>query len=113
MRALLILAVLAGTLALFNPGEDDFRSFVTERASEAVSDHARAAGGGLFADVVGSVGGTLAGAVARRAVQRSDYFLFSLYTIDLDGPLRTGEEWRFLGVASQFIPLKQPDSLEG
>lgn len=113
MRVLLILGVLVGTMALFNPTEDDFRSFVTERASEAVSDHARSAGGSLFAGVVGSVGGTLAGAVASRAVRRDSYVMFSIYTIDIDGPERNGEEWRFLGLAKQFIPLSRPESMGG
>lgn len=113
MRAFLILGVLVGTMALFNPTEDDFRAFVTERASEAVSDRARSAGGRLFSDVVGSVGGTLAGAVAARTVRRDNYFVVSLYTIDIDGPQRNGEEWRFLGLAKQFIPLSQPESMGG
>ncbi len=113
MRVLLILGVLVGTLALFNPDENDFRAFVTERASEAVSDRARSAGGGLFADVVGSVGGTLAGAVASRTVRRDSYLVFSIYTIDIDGPQRNGEEWRFLGLAKQFIPLSRPEGLGG
>jgi hypothetical protein len=112
MRFLLILGVLVGTLAIFNPDEGDFQAFAAERAAEAVSDRARDVGGGLFADVVGSVGGTLAGAVARRTVHRDDYLVCSIYTIDLDGPSRQAEEWRFLGVAGQFIPLKKPVSLE-
>lgn len=111
MRILLILGVLIGTLAIFNPDEEDFRSYVTERANEAISDRARSAGGRIFSDIVGSVGGTLAGHVASRTVVRDDYIVFSLYTIDLDGSQRTGEEWRFLGIAKQFVPLNTPDSL--
>jgi hypothetical protein len=113
MRILLVAGVLLGTLALFNPDEEDFRSYVTERANEAISDRARSAGGSIFSDIVGSVGGTLAGHVASRTVRRDEYYVFSVYTIDLDGPQRRGEEWRFLGLAKQFVPLHTPDSLGG
>jgi hypothetical protein len=113
MRFLLILGVIVGTLALFNPGEDDFRVFVRERAAEMATDRARAAGGDLFGSVVGSVGGALAEAFASRAVERDSYLVASVYTLDLDGPEHDREEWRFLGVAGQFIPLKKPASLGG
>ena len=113
MKIFLIAAVLLGTLALFNPGEDAFRTFVRERANEMVSDRAREAGGGLFGSIAGSVGGALAEAFASRTVQRDNYLVASVYTIDLDGPGRDGEEWRFLGVAKQFIPLSRPASLGG
>ncbi len=111
MRFFLILAVVVGTLAVFNPGEDDFRVFVREKASETVTDLARDTGGGLLGGVIASASGRLAEAFASHAVQRDNYVVMSVYTIDLDGPEHDRQEWRFLGVAGQFIPLKKPASL--
>ena len=106
-----ILVILVGTLALFNPSREDFRAYAQERMQDTISDEARRAGGGLFGDVAGAVAGTLAGALADRTVRRDNYLVFSLYTVDLDGPNREAQEWRFLGIAKQFIPLKKPAGL--
>ena len=113
MRFALILAILVATLALFNPSHADFQAFVQDKLQETISDHARAAGGGLFGEVAGALGGALAGAFASGVVERDNYVVCSVYTVDLDGPNRDAEEWRFLGVAGQFIPLKKPASLPG
>jgi hypothetical protein len=110
---LVLVLILLGTLALFNPSPEDFRAFAQQRVQDTISDHARAAGGGLFGDIGAAVGGTLAGALANRTAQRDNYFVASVYTIDLDGANRDAEEWKFLGIAGQFIPLKKPESLGG
>ncbi len=108
---LVLLLILAATLALFNPTQDDFRAFVQERMQDTISDHARAASGGLLGEIAGGIGGTLAGALAGRAAQRDNYVVASVYTIDLDGPNRDAQEWKFLGIAGQFIPLKKPEGV--
>ncbi|HYE95898.1 MAG TPA: DUF4359 domain-containing protein [Rubricoccaceae bacterium] len=108
MKFLFFLLIVLGTLALFNPNEEDFRYYVQERMTDTISDHARDVGGGFLGDIVGGVGGTLASALASRTVDRKNFLVFSLYTIDLNGADREGGEWRFLGVAKQFIPLEQP-----
>lgn len=111
MKFLFFLAILAGTLALFNPNEDDFRTFVQERATDTISDYGRATGGSLLGVVAGEIGGRLMSALASETVERDNFFVFSLYTVDLDGSPGDAEEWRFLGIAKQFIPLKEPASL--
>ncbi len=111
MKLLFVLGILVGTLALFNPTEADFRAFVQERMTDTISDVGRAAGGSFLGVVAGEIGGRLASTLAAETVERDNYFAFSIYTVDLDGPDRGDEEWKFLGVARQFIPLKKPASL--
>ena len=111
MRFLFFLVIVLGILAVFNPTREDFRAYAQERMADTISDRARAAGGGLFGDIGGAIAGGLAGSLASNAAQRDNYYVFSLYTIDLDGPSRDAEEWRFLGIAKQFIPLKKPASM--
>jgi len=106
-----LLVVLLATLALFNPKPDDFNAFVQQRMQDTISDRAREAGGGLLGDIGGAIGGTLAGALARHTAERDNYLVASVYTIDMDGDEQNAEEWRFLGIAGQFIPLHTPDSL--
>jgi hypothetical protein len=40
-----------------------------------------------------------------RETERTDYLLASVYDLDLTGPQREGGEYRFLGIAGQFIEL--------
>ena len=112
MKFLFFLAVVAGTLALFNPSPDDFTTYVRERAEDVVGENAREAGGDLFGSLAGGLAGEVAGAIAGGAVERKNYLLFSTYTLDLDGMRHEGGEWRFLGIGGQFIELERPATLE-
>ncbi|MEX1055135.1 MAG: DUF4359 domain-containing protein, partial [Rhodothermales bacterium] len=57
-------------------------------------------------------GANLAGEYVDRITERKNYFVFSTYTIDLDGPDEEGDEWEFVGVADQFIETARPESME-
>src|SRR5690606_10159326 len=113
MKSLLFVLIVAGTLALFNPSQDDFTTFVQGRARDVVSEYGRTAGGDLFGDVVGALAGQVSGAIAGGSVERSNYLLVSTYTLDLDGARSEGGEWRFLGVGGQFFELERPAMLKG
>jgi hypothetical protein len=112
MKAFLFFLVVLGTLALFNPGQDDFVAHVQERARDVVSENARAAAGGLLSGVAGALAGEVAGAIAGGSVERNNYFLFSSYALDLNGRQNEGGEWRFLGIGGQFFELERPEMLE-
>ncbi|NNF58993.1 MAG: DUF4359 domain-containing protein [Rhodothermaceae bacterium] len=116
MRSILLIAIVGGTLALFNPGQDDFTQFIRDRTRDVVGDAGRTAATELGGDVAGALGGTAArslasevvGALANNAVERKNYGLFSLYTLDFNGPRHDEGEWIFLGVGGQFFEMEKP-----
>ena len=110
MRTLLLLVIAAVLLAVFNPDTDDFRAFVQDNAATMAGEQI---GGGDVGRVLGSVGGSLAADAAMRVTRRDNYYVWSVYTVDFDGPTGTDNEWRFLGIATQFIELHRPKALAG
>jgi hypothetical protein len=95
-----VLAVLIA-LAVLNPEMRDFREHVEGTIGDRLSEE-------TDSSALRRLG---AGAVALLAEQisvRNNYFLFSTYTIDLDGPDREDNDWHFLGVGGFFIQLREP-----
>jgi len=111
MKFLIVASVVVGTLALLNPTKEDFAQFAQTRAQAVVADRARESSG-LFGEIGRSVLGTLAREAAGRAVERTNYVVCSVYTLDLNGRSATGGEWVFLGIGTQFIELERPAMLE-
>jgi hypothetical protein len=72
----------------------------------------REAGDSALGRALSGAGANLAGDYVDRITDRKNYFVFSTYTIDLDGPDEVGNEWEFLGIADQFIQTEQPESME-
>ena len=52
--------------------------------------------------------GQEAGDLTSAAFDREDYYLASVYAVDINGR-RPGGEWAFLGIAGQFFPLDTPE----
>lgn len=96
----LILAVIA--LAIFNPEMEDFQLFVETHTEELIRDEV---GEGLVPEAIARLGSGLAAQHVDRITERRNYFIFSTYTIDLDAS-DNGNEWRFLGMAGQFLKLE-------
>ena len=113
MKFLFFLLIVLGTLALFNPDKDDFAGFIGERAQTAASDNVRASSGSYLGMDGESVVGTLTRALATGAFERSNYFVFSTYSADLNGVVRGGGQWKYLGVGGQFFELERPSMLDG
>lgn len=107
MRRLLGLAavVLIGGLVLTNPGLDAFSAFVEDRSARILQ---RETGNSPVGRAIAGAGAGLAASFVDRVSQRQNYFVFSIYTIDLDGTPNDAD-WRFLGVGRQFIELDAPD----
>lgn len=104
--ALILAAALTALLVLTNPGPERFEAFVQQEVARYVAAQ-HLPGGGLL----GQLGGQLAGRLVRERTERRNYLLVSVYTLDLDGPQRQGQEWRFLGIAGQFVELERPEAL--
>lgn len=102
-----ILAVIA--LAFFNPGMDEFRTFIRAQAEGMIE---REAGGTPLGEALSGAGGRLAERYVDRVTDRRNYFIFSTYTIDIDGAESDAEDWKFLGLAGQFVELDRPASME-
>lgn len=99
----LVLALIA--LALFNPDMEDFQLFVETHTEELIQDQV---GEGPLSDVLSALGSGFAGEHVDEITTRRNYFIFSTYTIDLDETDRGGD-WRFLGMAGQFLELERPE----
>jgi hypothetical protein len=97
-------------LFIFNPEMGDFKVFVGEESERILLTRA---GDSELGRILSDVGSSLAGDYVDRITEREDYFLFSTYRIDLDGPDETENEWRFLGIGGQFIEMQRPVALEG
>ncbi|MDX1548142.1 MAG: hypothetical protein R3247_14185 [Rhodothermales bacterium] len=102
----LLIVVLA--LAWFNPGMDAFSLFIGEQSERLVL---RETGDTALGRALAGLGGGLAGAYVDRLTERANYGVFSTYTLDFDAG-REGDEWRFVGIAGQFIETERPDFLE-
>ena len=113
MKFLLFVVVVVGTLALFNPSEEEFTSFARERTRDVVSENARAASGSLLGSVAGALAGEVARAIAGGSVERHNYVVLSTFSLDLNGSRSEGGEWRFLGIGGQFFELERPAMLDG
>lgn len=110
---LLLLAALAFVLFITNPQPDDFQEFAREQSGELFRGQLGAElGEGALGQALGSLAGEATAALAGRLAERDDYLVASVYTLDLDGPDSTEDEWRFLGIAGQFVELQRPASLE-
>lgn len=105
--SLLLFVALLGVLFLTNPTQEDFKDFARERSEEALMQET---GGGAFGELLADLGSSVVGSAAGRVSERNNYALFSTYTIDLGGDDREGDQWRFLGIAGQFIELEKPNS---
>lgn len=108
MRTALALVVVSLIgLLYFNPDMEDFRLFVEAQSDEIIQ---RELGGGTLGRLLGGVGSRVAADLVDDVTVRRNYFVFSTYTIDLDGE-PDDEEWRFLGIAARFVVLERPASM--
>jgi len=96
------LLVVAGALFALNPGEEKFQAFLTVEIAEMTGGEGSGIGG-----IVGRRIGRIVSGVAVDFFERENYYLWSIYTADMNGRSPDGE-WRFLGIANTFIPLDQP-----
>lgn len=109
MRALLFaVLILAAILVFTNPGPESFERFVEDSVAQILVAQA---GDSPAGPLVGQLGGALASRLARRHTERDNYFLFSVYRLDLRAAGIPADEWRFLGIGTTFLELHRPEQL--
>ena len=109
MKTIFFLVLIAILLAVFNPDMENFMAFVREQSEVIIRQQA---GDSALGRALSGAGASLAGDYVDRITERTNYFVFSTYTIDLDGPDEEGGEWEFVGIADQFIETERPESME-
>jgi hypothetical protein len=97
-----ILIVLGFFLFATNPEQPEFDQFVrTTVAGKVESGNA----------LVDTLAGGLVSGLAKENTLRKNYYLFSVYTVDLSVLALFGQnvpnQVKFLGIANQFIPMEQ------
>ena len=104
------LFLLAILLYILNPGPETFSRFIQQELSDRAAEEAGEAPGllGDAASVVARRIGREAGSIAADAFERENYHLVSIYHFDMNGR-SPGGEWKFLGIASWFVPLETPE----
>lgn len=108
MRTGIAVAILAAiALALFNPDMDDFGLFIGQQSEVLIRQEA---GEGRVADVLANLGGRFASNHIERITDRTNYVIFSTYTINISSD--DDDDWRFLGIAGRFIETQRPQSLQ-
>jgi len=93
---------IAIAMAVLNPSMDDFRTHVEDTIGDRIAAETKS-------DALQRFGAGAIALLAEQVTVRKNYFLFSTYTIDLDGPDHTGNDWQFLGVAGTFLQLREPE----
>lgn len=106
---LLIILVLAGAAVWTNPGPDDFSTYVESRTRDKLMEQA---GDTDLGRALSSLGSSLAGSFSQKVTERKNYLVFSVYTLDLDGPDASEGDWKFLGAAGSFYELNRPESVQ-
>ena len=98
--ALSIVPLVLGILYLTNPDKGDFTAFV----ERAMNEHAESIPQ-QYLDVLEESGlkmGNIA-SMASLFTKRNDYIFFSVYDMNIPG-----QQMKFVGIASFFIPLEIP-----
>ena len=101
MRNVIFLVLLVvGVLFYTNPDQQDFAVFLSEYVQDELAEGTPGESelGRTFRKGLGQI----AGSAASRLAQREDHIVASVYTLDI-----AGSTHRFLGIAGQFIPLKE------
>ena len=112
MKKLIFIAILVA-LFYYNPTEAQFRQFIKDRVETEIDKEAtkQGAGDNPLLDLVRGFASSQLAKLAERNVTRDNYFVASTYTLDLP-PEVANKDWKFLGIAGQFIPLERPEFLE-
>ena len=98
-NTLLLLTVIVGGLHLTNPDQEAFSDFLAVYVQEELADEAgeeTELGKKLRKGL-----GQLAGVAAEALTERTELYVASVYSLDI-----AGESHGFVGVAGQFIPVR-------
>lgn len=105
MKKLVGFVLLVGILFFFNPTMNDFTTYFKTYSADRIE---RETGGGLLGRVLGGAGSELVAAGVEDVTTRRSYIAFSTYNVDPDSD--GVSEYRYLGVAGQFITIREPEN---
>lgn len=102
-KTLIIFIVFIMLIGLFiaNPTKEDFNDFASSFIQEEVKN-ANITSSKLIDGLLGILSGKIAGATVDKAFIRKNYYLFSIYELEL-----FEINYRFVGILNSFIPLKK------
>ncbi len=100
------LILIAGLLYVLNPGPEAFQEFLQAEAAARAREEGDASGNDVT-DFLDDRLGRRAARVDVEDVERTDYYVASVYRVDLNGRF-PGGEWEYLGIAGWFTPIEQP-----
>lgn len=99
---------LAAVLYAINPTPEEFESYVEKRVEQRMSENGE--NSNRLGRLLTEMGSSIVGSLAVRVSERTNYQIFSIYTVDIGGDGDPDEAWKFLGIAGQFLELSGPDS---
>lgn len=106
------MALIAG-LWVSNPTEPQFKAFAEAQIEARIQDEMskRSFGGSELGAYLKGMASEFLSKFAERNVVRKNYYVFSIFILDVPEDVDK-KDWRFLGIAGQFIPLERPEILE-
>ena len=96
---ILLIAGLTIMLAITNPSTEDFKDYLKEEMFSQYKEEHKS--GGILGDLLTKGIAGIAAELASATTQRENYYIFSIYTVQLD----TSKPRKYLGIAGQFISL--------
>jgi len=101
---LILLAILAVVLAANNPSENEFEQYVGEKiAKNEIAKKLLSQEGGILSSIIEALEGVPCLVDRPFSPEYENYFVFSLYTIDLQ--CFSGPKVTLLGVSGQIFPI--------
>ncbi|MBT5950769.1 MAG: DUF4359 domain-containing protein [Betaproteobacteria bacterium] len=101
---LILLAILTVVLAANNPSENDFEQYVGDKiARNEIAKKLLSQEGGILKSIVEALEGVPCLVDQPFSPEYENYFVFSLYTIDLQ--CFSGPKVTLLGVSGQIFPI--------
>ena len=101
---LILLAILAVVLAANNPSENDFEQYVGDKiARNEIAKKLLSQEGGILKSILEALEGVPCLVDQPFSHEYENYFVFSLYTIDLH--CFSGPKVTLLGVSGQIFPI--------
>ena len=107
---LILLAILAVVLAANNSSENDFEQYVGDKiAKNEIAKKLLSQEGGILKSIIVALDGVPCLMEQPFAQKYENYFVFSLYTIDLQ--CFAGPKVTLLGVSGQIFPIESIEAM--